>query len=141
VRFDAESRAERALLILCLALPQLGDGVLAAADLDALIRSDDLRRAARHLIGRCAAPLCDLPDGDDALAATLRDLVTRAARADGVTPQRIEHARLVLERQRLERAIRRARAERRSGIGELAREREGVLAAIHRVVGEIEKAG
>ncbi|MBV9683574.1 MAG: hypothetical protein JO046_17425, partial [Solirubrobacterales bacterium] len=52
----------------------------------------------------------------------------------------LTHARLVLERARLERAIRRARAEGAVGIGELAREREAVLERIRQVVARLERA-
>jgi hypothetical protein len=68
------------------------------------------------------------------------DLVARAGRARSVSQDQLEHARLVLERARLERAIRRARAEGSSGIGELAREREDVLERIRQTVARLERA-
>jgi hypothetical protein len=57
-----------------------------------------------------------------------------------VSEDQLTHARLVLERSRLERAIRRARAEGASGIGQLAREREVVLEDIRQVVARLERA-
>jgi hypothetical protein len=45
----------------------------------------------------------------------------------------------VLERLRIERAIRLARIEGRPGIGDLAREREQVMAEIHQVITKLEQ--
>ncbi len=137
---DTADRAERALLVACVAVPAAGASALASIDIDALLRNDAYRRAARHLVGRTAAPLGDLPPDDDELARTVADLVARAGRAGEVSVEQLEHARLVLERMRLDRAIRRARAEGRSRTPELAREREQVLEAIHEVVSRLEKA-
>jgi hypothetical protein len=50
-----------------------------------------------------------------------------------VSVERLEHARLVLELARVDRAIRRARGEGGMDVGVLARERERVLEAIRRV--------
>lgn len=134
---DQGARAERTFLALCIALPEAGRAALAAIDPDELLRSDELRRAARHIASRTASPLRDLPPGDEALARTVADLVARAGRTPDVSETRLEHARLVLERARLDRAIRRARSGGGGDIAALARERERVLAAIHRVVGEL----
>ncbi len=137
---DTADRAERGFLVACVALPAAGAAALASIDIDALLRNDTYRRAARHLVGRTAAPLGDLPPDDEELARTVADLVARAGRAGEVSVEQLEHARLVLERTRLDRAIRRARAEGRSRTPELAREREQVLQAIHQVVSRLEKA-
>jgi hypothetical protein len=136
---DTATRAERAFLVMCVAVPEAGNRALAEIDIDELIRSDAFRGAAHHLAGRCERPLSDLPPHDDALARTVADLVGRAGRADDVTIERLEHARLMLERARIERAIRRARVDGRAGIAALARERERVLAAIHQVVSRLER--
>jgi DNA primase len=136
---DTATRAERAFLVMCVAVPEAGNRALAEIDIDELIRSDAFRGAAHHLAGRCERPLSDLPPHDDALARTVADLVGRAGRADDVTIERLEHARLMLERARIERAIRRARVDGRAGIAALARERESVLAAIHQVVSRLER--
>ncbi len=127
---DQGVRAERSFLALCLALPQQGDAMLAAIDPAALLTSEMLRRAARHLAGRCAEPLHDLPPDDAALAEVVRDLASRAERGGQQPPAALEHARLLLEHARLDRAISRARAERTPGIGTLARERQDIKGSI-----------
>jgi DNA primase len=138
---DTSERAERRFLAVCVALPEAGAAALAAVDPDILIRSGRLRRAARHLSTHTAAPLADLPPDDEELARTIADLVAHAGRAGRVTAERIEHERLVLERLRIERAIRLARVEGRPGIGELARQREQVMAEIHEVITKLEQTG
>ena len=55
---------------------------------------------------------------------TVADLVARAGSAGPVSVEALEHARLLLELGRVERAIRRARGAGSSGISDLARERE-----------------
>jgi len=122
------------------ALPDLGAAELAHIDPDVLLTSEPLRRAARHLAQRTRTPLAELPRDDEELARVIADLVHRAGRAGAVSGERLQHARLVLERSRLDRAIRRARAVGESGINDLAREREGVLGAIRQVVSQLERA-
>jgi DNA primase len=133
-------RAERRFLVMCVALPEAGDRALAEADIEQLLRTGVYRRAARHLAGRCASPLGDLPADDEELARVVADLVGRAGRAGNVTPDHVEHERLVLERARIERAILRARAEAPSSIPELARQQQQIRDAIHRVDTRLEKA-
>ncbi|MGO9900517.1 MAG: DNA primase [Solirubrobacteraceae bacterium] len=128
---DQGVRAERSFLALCIALPQQGAAILAAIDPDALLSSELMRRAARHLAGCASEPLRDLSSADDELARTVKDLDDRAKRGAAPAPVALEHARLLLELARVDRAISRARAERTPGIGKLARERHDVLAAIH----------
>jgi DNA primase len=138
---DQSVRAERTFLALCIALPDLGAATLARVNSDELLTSELMRRAARHIAPRTRTPLADLPADDDELARTVADLVERAGRAGSVSPERLEHATLVLERSRLDRAIRRARATGATGgISALALEREQVLAAIHKVVAQLERA-
>jgi DNA primase len=137
---DQGIRAERTFLALCIALPEAGAVALSTSDPDELLTSEPLRRAARHLAGRTDAPLTDLPSDDEELARVVADLVARAGRAGSVNVERLEHARLVLERDRLDRAIRRARGEGRSDVTTLAREREAVLEQIRGVVARLEKA-
>jgi DNA primase len=134
------ARAERTFLALCIAVPDLGAATLSEIDPDELLTSEPLRRAARHLDGRTDSPLADLPSGDDELARIVADLVARAGRSTDVSPERLQHARLVLERDRLDRAIIRRRAEGGAGINELARERERVLEQVRGVVSRLEKA-
>jgi DNA primase len=128
---DQGLRAEREFLALCIALPQQGDAILAAIDPDTLLSSELMRRAARHLAGRAGAPLQELPAGDQALAQTVNELVDRVRRGARQQPVALEHARLLLELGRLDRAISRARAGPTPGIAKLAQERQDVLAAIH----------
>ncbi len=137
---DQSARAERAFLALCVALPDAGARTLYEIDPEQLITSELMRRAARHIAGRTHSPLADLPPDDDALARTVADIVDRAGRGGRVSEDQLEHARLVLERARLERAIRRARGEGASGTGELAREREAVLEGIRQIVSRLERA-
>jgi DNA primase len=134
------ARAERTFLALCVAVPDRGAATLSEIDPDELLTSEPLRRAARHLNGRTDSPLADLPSDDDELARIVADLVARAGRSTDVSPERLQHARLVLERDRLDRAIIRARAEGGAGINELAREREKVLEQVRGVVSRLEKA-
>jgi DNA primase len=135
-------RRERAFLVLCVALPVAGDAALAEIDPDQLLTSEVFRRTARHLAGRAASPMADLPGDDEELARVVADLVARAGRAGEVGEvgeESLEHARLVLELGRVDRALVRARATGAGGITELAREREQVLAAIKRVVVRLER--
>jgi DNA primase len=137
---DQAVRAERAFLVLCIALPAEGDAALAAIDPDALLTSGLYRRAARHLTGRARTPLTDLPSDDEDLARAVADLVARAGRAGSASAEQLEHARLILELARLDRAIRRARVEGGGDQGALARERERVREAIHEVTARLEGA-
>jgi DNA primase len=136
---DHGVRAERAFLVLCISLPRDGEAALASIDPDLLLTSEPLRRAARHLTGRVASPLADLPPDDEELASVVADLVARSGRAGTVTVDELEHARLLLELGRVERAIRRARADGALGIADLAREREQVRESIRAVVARIER--
>jgi DNA primase len=131
-------RGERLFLALCLALPELGATALNHADVDGLLTSAALRHVARHLAGHIREPLADLPPEDDEFARTVSGLVALAARVPDPTPDRLEHARLMLDLDRLERAIIRARGE---GVGtsDLAHQREVVRAAMRDTVERLEK--
>jgi DNA primase len=137
---DTGVRAERTFLALCVALPDAGRAALASVDTGELLTSEVLRRASRHIAPRTDRPLADLPGGDDELAHVVADLVARAGRMPDVDETRLEHARLVLQLGRIDRAIRRARVQPGADIARLAREREDVLQAIKRVVGQLEQA-
>ncbi len=130
-------RSERTFLAMCIALPDAGRDALATIEQDELLTSEQMRRAARHIAKRTDSPLADLPHDENGLARTVADLVARAGRTPDVSETRLEHARLVLERNRLDRAILRTRATGEGDVGALAREREGVLEAIRKVVGEL----
>jgi len=135
-----ELKAERALLALCIAMPDTGDEVLANINADELLTSELYRRAAKHLGGRCRAPMSELPPDDDELARTIADLVARAGQREDITVDRLHHARLLLELARLDRAIVRARVQGGEGVSELARERQDALEAYHGVVARLERA-
>ena len=137
---DQGARAEQTFLALCVALPQAGARTLFEIDLEQLITSELMRRAARHLAGRTQSPLADLPPDDEQLARAVARLVEEAGRAGHVTDDQLEHARLLLEQARIDRAIRRAKSEGGTGIAELAREREAVMAARRTVYARLEKA-
>jgi DNA primase len=136
---DHGARAERTFLVLCLAVPDAGLTALAAIDPDEHLTSASLRRAARHLADHLDLSRVELPD-DDEEARVVQDLRARAGRYLDPTPDRLEHAHLVLELARLDRAIRRTRGEAGADISALAREREGVLKALRAVVGRLEDA-
>jgi DNA primase len=137
---DEVIRAEREFLMLCVSLPADGERMLVSIDPEQLLTSEPLRRAARHLVGRLASPLADLPRDDEQLATTVADLVARAGSAGPVSVEALEHARLLLELGRVERAIRRARGSGSSGISDLARERESFREQIRAVTGRMERA-
>jgi DNA primase len=126
-------RAERTFLAFCIALPDAGQRALAAIDPAEHITSERYRRAARHLAGQTEMPLTGIAADDDELARVLADLVARAGKSGRVTEQHLEGQRLLLERARLDRAIRRARAEGGGDIPGLARDRQEVQEAIRRV--------
>ena len=139
---DQDARKERAFLVLCAALPEAGERALAREDLDELILHEDLRGAARHLAAHPRNPLEHLPGDGERLARVIADLLERAeraGRAGAASPEQLEHARLVLELSRLERAIRRARVARSGDTAALARERERVRAAMHAAVSRLER--
>jgi DNA primase len=136
---DPVVRRQRLFVVLCIALPDLGARALAAIEPDELLTSTQLRRAARHLAhGHTGSPLAELPPEDEEFARVMGELVQLAGRIPDPTADRLEHARLVLERDRLDRAILRARGQ--GGLdtgaavtGTLAREREAVQQSIHAV--------
>ena len=137
---DPAVRSERAFLVLCIALPEAGRAALQAIDPEQHLTSERLRRAARHLAGQTEMPLSGLAADDEELAHVMSDLVERAGRAGGVTVEQLEQQRLLLERARIERAIRRAREEGGSGMLALAREREEVMGEIRAIDARMEKA-
>jgi DNA primase len=139
-RPDTGVRAERTFLALCVALPEAGRAALAEVDANELLTSEALRRAAAHLAPRTDRPLSDLPNDDEQLAHVVADLVARAGRMPDVDDARLEHARLVLELARIDRAIRRARVQAGEDVARLARDREKVLQGIRTVVGRLEQA-
>ena len=132
------ARGERLFLALCLAIPDVGARVLGEIDVDEILTSTALRRAARHLAQNIRTPLAGLPDDDEEFARTVSGLVTLAGRVPDPSADRLEHARLILDLDRLDRAIIRARTD---GVGtnDLARQREVVRAAIREAVARLEE--
>ncbi|HEY2439946.1 MAG TPA: DNA primase [Solirubrobacteraceae bacterium] len=130
-------RSERLFLGVCIAVPDSGARALNEIEIDELLTSAPLRRAARHLANHVRTPLAELPAEDDELARTMSGLVDLAGRVPDPSPDRLEHARLILELERLDRAIIRARHE---GVGtsQLARDREAVRESMHTVVARLE---
>jgi DNA primase len=138
-RLDPGPRSERLFLALCIALPDRGTAAIESVDVDEMLTSGSLRRAAHHLEGRMTAPLSDLPSNDEEFARLMAGLVELAGRVPDPGPDRLEHARLVLERDRLDRAIIRVRGQG-AGTAELARERETIREAIRAVGSNLESA-
>jgi DNA primase len=138
--FDQDGRAERTFLVQCVAVPSAGAEALVGIDPGELLTSEPLRRAARHIATRTETPLADLPPEDPQLAMIVADLVDRAGRTPDASASRVEHALLVLERNRIDRAIRRARVTGSMDVARLAGEREQVMERIHLVVAALEKA-
>jgi DNA primase len=130
-------RSERLFLALCIALPEHGQPLLAELDVDEMLTSTALRRAATHLCEHLRTPLSDLPADDEEFARTIGGLVELAGRIPDPSAARLEHARLKLDLDRLDRAIIRARAEG-AGTSELARARETVRDAIREAVAKLE---
>jgi DNA primase len=132
------SQAERLFLALSIAVPDAGTAALGSERVEALFTSHTLRQAAAHLRTRTRAPLSELPADDEEFARVMSGLVELAGRVPDPSPDRLEHARLVLDLDRLERALLRARAEG-EGTNEIAHEREIVRAELHEVVSRLEE--
>jgi DNA primase len=116
---DGREETERTLLALCIALPELGRGVLAEIDTQEHFTSDLVRRAAAHLREHLAAPGEGLPDDDPRLAALIAELTVQAGR-DPAKASMLEVQRLQLEMARIDREIQAARVGRSGAISDLA---------------------
>jgi DNA primase len=129
---DRREASERAFLALCVALPELGEQKLAAADLDALFTSGLTRLAAERLRGHLQHPSSVIGDAPE-LAELIPEIVLRAGQLDA-TPATLELEALQLDLHRLDREITAARTGGEGEVGPLARERQQVLDAIrHRL--------
>jgi DNA primase len=124
-------------LALCIAIPDAGEPALGDERVEALFTSHTLRQAAVHLRTRTRAPLSELPVDDEEFARVMSGLVELAGRVPDPSSDRLDHARLLLELDRLERALLRARAEG-EGTNEIAHERELVRDQLHEVVSRLE---
>jgi len=133
-----EPRLERDFLAICLAAPEAGADALARLDTDELLTGDVLRRAARHMAAHLPGSLPDPPEDDPELIVAIADLRDRAARGRAVSADELEHARLVLERDRLLRQKRYLQAHGGPGLHQLSVELQAVLEAIRTIVARIE---
>jgi DNA primase len=136
---DQDGRNERTFLVQCVAVPDAGGRVLAEIDPDQVFTSELMRRAARHIAPRPESPLSDIPEDDGELARAIADLVARAGKTPDVSAGRLMYARLVLERSRLDRAIRRARADRGMNVSALARQRAELMDRMSEVLVGLQK--
>jgi DNA primase len=132
-------QSERSFLAMCVAAPDLGAGVLARVEPDALLLDDVLRRAARFLRAHLPGPLPDPPGDDPELIVVLDDLIARAGRGRRVSSDELEHARLVLEHDRLSREIRYLREHGGGGLAKLSAEYQDVITTIKTVVTRLER--
>jgi hypothetical protein len=142
---DRRERGERTFLALCIAFPREGAEALARLDPALHLTSELSRRAAAHLSapGHLEKPLDELSDDDPELATLVSELDSRAARSGegGVSAESLEHAWLVLELARLERAIDSARLAQSLDVGTLSRERETVRMRLRELSGRLQDEG
>jgi DNA primase len=132
-------QVERSFLAMCVAAPDLGAAMLSRIDPDALLLEDALRRAARFLNEHLPGVLPDPPGDDPELVIVLDDLIARAGRGRHINSDELEHARLVLERDRLTREIKYLRSHGGGGLPKLSAEYQAVLAEIRVVVTRLER--
>jgi DNA primase len=132
---------ERSFLAMCVASPDIGAAALARIDPEVLLFDDVLRRAARFLRVHLPGELPDPPGDDPELIFVLDDLRARAGRGRNVNVDELEHARLVLERDRLRREIRYLREHGGAGgtLAKLSAEQQDVLTTIKTVVTRLER--
>ncbi|HWD70444.1 MAG TPA: DNA primase [Solirubrobacteraceae bacterium] len=132
---------ERSFLAMCVASPDIGAAALARIDPDAVLADDVMRRAARFLREHLPSELPDPPGEDPELIFAIDDLRRRAERGRDVSVDELEHARLVLERDRLYREIRYLRD--RGGAGaqlvKLMAEYQDIRSTIGTVVTRLER--
>jgi DNA primase len=136
---DRRERGERTFLALCIAFPREGREALERLDPEQHLTGGLSRRAAAHLRDRFDRPLDDLPQDDPELATLVSELAARATRG-GVSPESLEHAWLMLELSRLERAMEAARLAKSLDVTALSREREQVRQALRALSGRLQGA-
>jgi DNA primase len=126
----SRERRERALLAMCIALPEQGRAYLARLGDDHFSATG--ARAAAWLRDRLDDPASDLPRDDDELAGVISELVL-LAHDEPASPDAMEHNYLLLEQRRLEGEIAAAGKsgdyERRAA---LSRERASLVERIAR---------
>jgi DNA primase len=125
---------ERDFLAICVAAPTIGALVLRQVDVDQLITNDVMRRAAEYL----ALHLPDITDAppaeDPDVLVTITDLIDRAGRGPSVGAGEVEHARLLLERDRLQREKKYGQQHGLPGLHKLSIELQAVESAMKAVV-------
>ena len=129
----------RDFLEICVAAPDAGAGALSQVDIDELFPDDVLRRAARHIRASLPGPVADPPGDDPELVVLLEALLERAGRRPNVSPESVEHARLVLELDRLNRHRRYLQTHGGPGLHKISVELQAVQDAIRAVVARIER--
>jgi len=110
VKIDAEG----VFLAVCAAAGKAGGRYLDRVS-DAHLSSAALRRARDHLIAHPGDPLADIPEEDRELATLLRALAARASEYEQVDEGTLHKNFLGLEERRIERELRRARADKDFG--------------------------
>jgi DNA primase len=125
---------ERDFLAICVAAPTIGALVLKEIEIDQLITNDVMRRAARHLALYLPDTTAELTSDDPELVFTLADLVDRAGRGPSVGAGEVEHARLLLERDRLQREKKYGQTHGLPGLHKLSIELQAVESAMKAVV-------
>jgi DNA primase len=135
-RLDPVTRAERAFLVQCLALPEAGREALEEVS-EADFTSDLHRRALAHLRAHLDAPTKGVGE-DEELAALIAELSVRAGQAHR-SRAALEGETLKLELARLEREIAAARGGTggSADITTLAARRREVRAAVDRAIDRV----
>jgi DNA primase len=131
---SARDRTERTFLGLCLASPLEGAAALARLDFGEHFTSELMRRAAEHLAAHAEDPLGTVPENEPELGAFLTRLAATFT-PENARPQELEHAGLILERNRLDRAIATGRAARSLDLPALAKARKDVNARLAELAG------
>lgn len=138
----ASAQPERSFLAMCLAAPDLGAAALAKLDPEAEFLDDRLRRAARFLAANLPGPLPEPPDDDPELSVTLDGLIALAGRGRRrIDAPELDHARLLLARDRLGREVRYLREHGGAGgrLAALSAQYQSVQDEIRAVVTRLEK--
>jgi len=130
---------ERDFLAICVAAPEAGAAVLKRIDTDQLLTNEVMRRAARHLAEHLPNTGVEPSADDPELLVTLTDLVDRAGRGRSVSADEVEHARLVLERDRLELEKKHLQGRGGAGAFKVSAELHVVKEALRAIVARIER--
>jgi DNA primase len=125
---SAREDTERAFLALCIAAPEHGERSLREVDIQGVLTSDLLRRAAEHLRdGHLAEPLKGVDAEDRELVSLLAELTVEAGRwpvsQRKARPPMLEVQQLQLQLAWIDRRIHSARAQGVGEVSDLARMR------------------